>query len=401
MRYKLNSMDRIDEISFIDEFISAVRQAAETNTLLGLTLAKPAGDATKTTVRPVGDAFQLAWQIGPRQHHRNVSADELTELLSAQLPASFKHAHAFTTTADVSLLVSKKGKASLQRKRPSKSYAVAGGEHDRQRSYIIPDGEPCEFLQAAGVMLPSGRVPKAKWSKFRQINRFLELVDDVYPMLPADGVLSVVEFGSGKSHLTFALHHLLTQHHDRAVSMRAVDRMTSVVEAAQAMTGRLSLRGIRHEASDIADIAIDGPLHLAVWLHACDTATDDALAKSIAAGADVILAVPCCQHEVLHRMQSTSLLDQYGILKERRAALATDALRAAALEICGYKTQVVEFIDLEHTAKNVLLRAVKRSQPIDVQPWREKYAALKTDLGLDSWRLEELLGEQLHDSQVK
>lgn len=390
MPSKLSAMTRIDE------FISQIKSAAESGNLLGLTLAKPIGDAVRTTVRPLEVAgkpvFQWEWQQGPQTLHENIPAGDVASRIADVAGARFLHIHAFTSEHDLSLLISKKGKATLQRKRPSKSPTNSKG-HDRQRSYIIPEGVPCPFLEAAGVMLPDGRVPKAKWSKFRQINRFLELVNDIYEELPADGPLSVIEFGSGKSHLTFALHHLLAKHHGREVTMRAIDRNASVAESAQQTSERLGLTGISHETANIADIELREPVHLAVWLHACDTATDDALAISIRSNANVILAVPCCQHEILHSMQSDSLLAQYGILKERYAAMTTDALRAAALEILGYRTQVVEFIDLEHTAKNVLIRAVRRDQAIEISDWRERYATMRREAGLSTWRLEKLLPE--------
>lgn len=390
-------------MSAVDEFCSLIRSAADSESLIGLTLAKPAAGSFRTTVRPIriGDQtrYQWSWQDGPRCLHENLTADEFGERLSDVVGSTFLHVHAFTVERDISLLISKKGKATLQKKRPSKSLEVLG--HDRSREYLICEGTPCPFLEAAGVMLPDGRVPKAKRSKFRQINRFLELVNDIYPELPPDCPLNVVEFGSGKSHLTFAIHHLLAVHHEREVRMRSIDRNASVVTSSAEVTKRLGLSGISHEASDIAEITLERPIHLALWLHACDTATDDALAKSVEAGADVILAVPCCQHEVLHLMESDSLLDQYGLLKERHAALATDALRAAALEILGYRVQVVEFIDLEHTAKNVLLRAVRRKDPVDATPWKDRYQQLKSDLGLETWTLERDLDVLKPDQELE
>lgn len=385
-----------------DEFHSLIKSAIESENLLGLTLAKPIGDAVRTTVRPIRTAdqtaFQLEWQDGPQVRHRNLSPDQLLHELAESAVTRFLHLHAFTTDRDLSLLISKKGKPTLQKKKPSRKAARqtnANVGHDRERAYIIPEGVPCPFLEAAGVMLPDGRVPKSKWSKFRQINRFLELVNDIYADLPEEGPLSVIEFGSGKSHLTFALHHLLAHHHGRDVSMRAIDRNPSVVESAQQISDRLGLTGISHETANIAEIELRPPVHLAVWLHACDTATDDAIAISVRSNADVILAVPCCQHEILHSMNTDSLLTRYGILKERHAAMATDAMRAAVLEILGYRTQVIEFIDLEHTAKNVLLRAVKRAKPENTDLWRDRYDTLRNDLGVTNWRLHDQLSDEL------
>ena len=394
-----------------EAFLAAVAAAARAGSLHGLTLAKPQPGSVRTTVRPVTVAgrplFQREWRDGPQTRHENLTADQLADRLAADVPGRFRHAHAFLADADLALLVGKKGKATLQRKRPSRGRPAeeqtpdaAPAAHDNARQYLIPEGTPCPFLAAAGVMLPDGRVPKAQRRKFRQINRFLELVDDVVDRLPADGTLRVVDFGSGKSHLTFALHHLLTVIRGRTVDLLSIDRNASVVDAAAASARTLGLVGVRHRAASIADVdlaaefpdAADGEsVHLAVWLHACDTATDDAIARSVRAGVRVILAVPCCQHELNAAITSDSLLFGHGLLRERAAAIATDALRAAALDRLGYRTQVLEFIDLQHTAKNVLIRSVRRSTPAPSDP--APYHALKQSLGLSTWHLETLLPE--------
>jgi hypothetical protein len=228
---------------------------------------------------------------------------------------------------------------------------------------LIPENVPVPFLVEAGVMTRSGKVRASKQAKFRQINRFLELVDDVLDALPPAGALRVIDFGCGKSYLTFALHHLLTVVRGREVNILGLDRKRDVVRSCARLAGKLECRGLEFRIGEIADQAIEGPVDLAVSLHACDTATDDALARAVAWRTGVILAVPCCQHELagLLRSDPWEPLLRHGILKERLAALATDALRAQALEAAGYRTQVVEFIDLEHTAKNLLIRAVRRS----------------------------------------
>jgi SAM-dependent methyltransferase len=234
-------------------------------------------------------------------------------------------------------------------------------------------------------MTPAGKVKASKQAKFRQINRFLELVNDVIPHLPASGELCVVDFGSGKSYLTFALHHLLTHVHRRTVHILGLDRQVEVIADCGRIARKLGCSGLEFRVGEIGDEPLEGTVDLAVSLHACDTATDDALARAVAWRAAVILAVPCCQHELARAIHVPQLapLHQQGILHAQFASLATDALRAAALEACGYKTQVVEFIELEHTAKNLLLRAVRRADP---RPSDEaaidEYRAFKHSLGL-------------------
>jgi SAM-dependent methyltransferase len=186
----------------------------------------------------------------------------------------------------------------------------------------------------------------------------------VYAELPASGTLEVVDFGCGKSYLTFALRHLFAELHGRNVRIVALDRDATVIAGCAGIADTLGYADIEFRQGDISDYRAKDAVHLTVSLHACDTATDDALAQAVAWKSRVILAVPCCQHELNSRMDSEALelLERHGILRERFAALATDALRASALEQAGYRTQVIEFVDLEHTAKNLLIRAVRRKE---------------------------------------
>ncbi|MBC7819427.1 MAG: SAM-dependent methyltransferase [Planctomycetaceae bacterium] len=240
-------------------------------------------------------------------------------------------------------------------------------------------------------MTPSGQVKAAKQAKFRQVNRFLEFVDDVLPELPQAGALRIIDFGCGKSYLTFALHYLLTELRGREVDIIGLDLKAEVVRDCQRIAENLGCHGLQFEVGDIAGYAAPGVVDMSVSLHACDTATDAAIAQAVRWQAKVILAVPCCQHEVFGLLPDDSLpgLLRHGILKERFAALATDALRAALLEAVGYRTQVVEFIDLEHTPKNLLLRAVRTDFPATEAT--ERYERLKAQLGLREFELERRL----------
>lgn len=248
-----------------------------------------------------------------------------------------------------------------------------------------------------GVMTESGQVRRPMYAKFRQVNRFLELVRDICHALPANRELRIIDFGCGKSYLTFALHHLFTIVEQRQVLITGLDLKNDVIELCRSTISRLGLAGLEFQQGSIAEFDPNGPVDLVVSLHACDTATDDALAQAVAWKARAILAVPCCQHELNPILQSKPLspLMKHGILKERFAALATDALRALVLEIEGYSTQVVEFIDLEHTPKNLLLRAVRREQTSsDLLAHRQsELAEYKQALGLESTHLERCLVE--------
>jgi SAM-dependent methyltransferase len=205
----------------------------------------------------------------------------------------------------------------------------------------------------------------------------------------------VVDFGCGKSYLTFALHHLLKRIRRRDVEIVGLDLKADVVRDCQRIAGKLGSTELRFEVGDIAGYAPDAAVDLVVTLHACDTASDAALAQAISWKAKVILAAPCCQHEVAGLLPSDVLpgVLKFGILKERFAALATDALRAAILERAGYQTQIVEFIDLEHTPKNLLLRAVRRKQPDPAAA--AAVESLKRQLGVGECSLERLLASRL------
>ena len=244
-------------------------------------------------------------------------------------------------------------------------------------------------------MTADGRVRSSMTRKFRQINRFLELVDDIVPSLAPGRELRIVDFGCGKSYLTFALHHLLTEIHGRDVRIVGLDRKADVMAHCASIAGRLECRGLEFREGDIATHQETEPVDLAVSLHACDTATDDALSQAVRWQSRVILAVPCCQHELARKIASPDLapLLRHGLLHEQFAALATDGLRALALEACGYATQVVEFIDLEHTAKNILIRAVRRDRTdAEVQATRvAEYRAVQRLLGFESSYLDRLL----------
>jgi SAM-dependent methyltransferase len=246
------------------------------------------------------------------------------------------------------------------------------------------------FLVELGVMTPDGRVRKSRYDKFRQVNRFLELVDDIVPSLRPEGTLRVVDFGCGKSYLTFAIHHLLTELRGRDVEIVGLDLKEDVIAACAALAERSGAAGLRFDRGDIAGYDAGGEVDLVVSLHACDTATDEALAQAVRWDADAILAVPCCQKEAYRQLESSLLapLLRHGLAKERFAALVTDTLRAQLLELAGYRAQLVEFVGLEHTAKNVLIRATK-GKPAGAEV-RRAYEELRDALGLDP-ALERLL----------
>lgn len=355
---------------------------------------------SKVSVRPVTiqsrAMYQFTFTTSDKVTHENLEPARAAERAVDLLARSFEHGALFTPGADYAFRVQPDGSIRV-RQSPATKSAEPPAAHNRTKSRLIPEGAPCPFLIEIGVMTPDGQVRRAMAHKFRQVNRFLELVDDIVPALAGERELRVVDFGCGKSYLTFALHYLLTEVHHRRVRIVGLDRKADVVRHCAELAVRLGCAGLEFREGDITGHSESGPVDLAVSLHACDTATDDALAQAVRWKTQVILAVPCCQHELAPQLDDRELaaLLRHGILRERFAALATDALRALALEICGYSTQVVEFIDLEHTAKNLLIRAVQRSRPDpELRAARiAEYRALKSALGLGALHLEQGLGE--------
>jgi SAM-dependent methyltransferase len=340
----------------------------------------------KVTVDPVelrGEtAFRFTTHLADRVTHENLTADGARERLGTLL-ADYGQALLQTGDADWQVL----GETVLRRP-PSRG--AAPRVHDRKKHYLLEEGTPVPFLVELGVMTPDGSVRKSRYDKFRQVNRFLELVDDVVPSLRSEGTLRVVDFGCGKSYLTFAIHHLLTVLRGRDVELVGLDLKEDVITACSALAERSGAAGLRFERGHIAGFDAGEDVDLVVSLHACDTATDEALAQAVRWGADAILAVPCCQKEAYRQLKSSLLapLLRHGLAKERFAALVTDALRAQLLELAGYRAQLVELVALEHTAKNILIRAVKgKPAGVDV---RRAYEELRDSLGLDP-ALERLL----------
>lgn len=380
------------------EFMAGLADALQQDQCWGLVLHQPrsrlSGDsaarAEKLSVRPVEIAgrrrYQLAERRGQQEFHRNLDMDDLLGLVAAEIPVNFARADLYTSSADLFLRLTGRREPRLTRRKPSRT--VPALAHDRRKQYLIPEGQPCAFMQAIGVMTPAGQVRAARQAKFRQVNRFLELVDDALPELPPDGSLRVIDFGCGKSYLTFALHHLLCNIRQRDVEIVGLDLKADVVRDCQHIAEKLGCAGLRFEVGDIAGYAPTGAVDLVVTLHACDTASDAAIAQAMRWQARVILAAPCCQHEVAGLLSADLLpgIMKFGILKERFAALATDALRAAILERAGYQTQILEFIDLEHTPKNLLLRAIRRDCPDPAAA--AAVELLKRQLGIREFSLE-------------
>ncbi|WP_068783518.1 class I SAM-dependent methyltransferase [Paenibacillus phocaensis] len=328
--------------------------------------------------------YQFAYHYTNKVLHQNIPADALADELTKRF-AEFRQGLLCTAEADYQVLISKKFKVTILKKAPSRK-PLGTLSHNRKKQYVLEEGTPIPFLVELGIMNAEGRVLAKKYDKFKQINRFLEMVQDVLPHLPEGRPLTIVDFGCGKSYLTFALYHYLAVQQQRKLNVVGLDLKADVIEHCCGLARKLQYDDLRFLVGDIADYDELSAVDMVVTLHACDTATDAALEKAVRWGASVILSVPCCQHELFNQVQSEVLqpLLEHGILKERFSALATDAIRAKLLDVMGYKTQLLEFIDMEHTPKNILIRAVKSSGGNALEQWRE-YAAFRDFLSADPY----------------
>lgn len=333
----------------------------------------------KVKIRPVlikGEVlFQITEYCGQKVLHQNVTGTEVLEKLVEWFTGLFKQAQISAKDANVTILVSKKGKATIKIKNktqkedsiewdPLKPVGIAS--HNRVKQYILKEGVGVPFLIDLGIMTSEGKIVKSKYDKYKQINRFLEFIEDILPNLDKDKEISIIDFGCGKSYLTFAMYYYLKELQGYNVKITGLDLKEDVIAKCNELKERYGYDKMQFLKGDIASYEGTNQVDMVVTLHACDTATDYAMYKATIWGAKVILSVPCCQHELNKQISCEEIgsILQHGLIKERMAALFTDALRAKLLETLGYKVQVMEFIDMEHTPKNILIRAVKSKTEI-------------------------------------
>ncbi len=350
----------------------------------------------KIIVRPVamkqGICYQVTEHRGSQAFHKNLSASECEKFLQEQLNGNYKQALFCTEQADYQVLNNKRQSVILK-KPPTKKQSIQ--MHNRKKQYILEENAP--FLLAIGLTTKSGALTAKTSGKFRQLNKFLEMIADILPCFKTKKKLHIIDFGCGKAYLTFALYHYLVNVKKYEVDIVGLDLKQEVITHCQTLAAQLGCTGLRFQVGDINHHVATGPVDMVISLHACDTATDAALEKAIRWNAQVILCAPCCQHELFKQIKNTALspLLDHGILKERFSALATDAARVQLLEILGYQTQAIEFIDLEHTPKNLLIRAVKRKSnekcsPLALQAYYDFKHALNITPSLERRFNEEL-----------
>ena len=305
--------------------------------------------------------YQASSTVGSKVLHSNYSREEVIAYVEQSLQeGGFSQLQVQGRCKDGSVLVSKKGKITVKVKEHQAKEPVQILAHNRVKQYILMEGTPVPFLVDLGVMNKEGKIHRPSYDKFKQINRFLEFIEDVLPELPKDREVTILDFGCGKSYLTFAIYYYLHELKGYDIRIIGLDLKTDVIYACNQLAKKYGYRKLKFMEGNIADYTGSDEVDMVVTLHAGDTATDFALAKAVGWKAKVILSVPCCQHEVNRQIANETLapLFSYGLIKERMAALVTDAMRAEYLKREGYDTQILEFIDMEHTPKNILIRAI-------------------------------------------
>lgn len=294
--------------------------------------------------------------------HENYTYDQGAEEIVNLIVNGYRNINIFTQDADFQLMVSKKGTVKVIEKDPTKQQKI--GDHNKKKQYIINENEPCDFLIQLGVMSNNGAVYAKKYDKFKQINKFLEIVDDSLKGKKLEDDFMIIDFGCGKAYLTFALYYYFYIIRKIKVKIIGLDLKDEVIEFCNNTAIKLGYENLEFIYGDIRDFEYKSNVDMIVTLHACDTATDAALVKAIKWNTDIILSVPCCQHEFYDKIENPALdqMLKHGLIKERISSLVTDSLRSLYLETKGYKVQLMEFIAMEHTPKNILIRAVKTNK---------------------------------------
>lgn len=383
-----------------EDLITKLTEQVTDGTLISGTISQPrtkSDEIKRVRLKPVelrGELhIQFEFQYERVLDHENVPLEDVAQKLD-NLLNRFRQVHAEFTNETIHIQISKKFKVMWKAKQTQTKKAV-DLSHNRKKNYLLEEDTAYPFLVRLGVQTPEGKVRNQHQDKFRQINRFVEFIDDSLDYLPKDKTIRILDFGSGKSYLTFALYHYLHVEKGLDIRVTGLDLKKEVIEECQKIADDLHYENLEFLVGDINDYNEETAVDMVVTLHACDVATDMALGRAVKWGAKVILSVPCCQHELFSQIESPALdvMLQHGLMKERFSALATDSMRAELLSLVGYDVQLLEFIDMEHTPKNVLIRAYHTGRKANPDAFK-RYAAFRDLLNAKPF-LEKELSEYL------
>ena len=386
-------------------FLDALQASLAAENFVKLTLGKFRGDGPAQTcvVTRVVVRGKASLRFVFRHKNNDVTqiktVDEGIAYLSSLVGESYFSATLFTSEKDTTLSYNKRREAQLTTAK-SAFATSATTEHNRSKQYVVDPGRP--YLKHLGLTLDDGRVKPSMYPKFKQICHFIEIIDDLIRQSPLQKLpaLSVIDIGSGKGYLTFALYDYLTAHLAKQARVTGIEVRPELVQFCKDLAVKLKFKDLSFEAATAAQTEV-APVDLLIALHACDTATDDAIFHGIRGNAALIVTAPCCQHELAPQLakpaDALQGITKFGLFKQRQADLVTDAARCLLLESQGYKVKVIEFVSTEHTAKNLMIAGF-RSNEVNREAARRQYQALKAEMGFKTQRLEERLAERQANS---
>jgi len=382
----------------IERFLTCVSEAVEQSVLVKMTLSKPVqkhDELRNVYVKPVlikeKRLYAFTYHYERRDEVKNYDAAQMFDILKDMVPIRFLNAALFTVDEDITLLVSGKGKATIQTKKVQEC-REQNLEHDKQKVRLINPANP--WWYQLGLTTREGKITADMQHKFKQIYKYAEIVESLIKPMKFEGIVHIADMGAGKGYLTFALHELLTQKLHLDVDIKGVEIRPDLVLKINEIIKSSGLKGLEFVESSIEAYRPE-KLDVLIALHACNTATDDAIASGIKAGAELIVCAPCCHKQIRQEMERSGRFDaitRYGIFLERQAVMITDTIRALILEYYGYKTQVMEFIETEHTPKNVLLVGRKTSKNAKDPKIAQQIVDLKRQYGIEQHYLESVLG---------
>ncbi len=379
----------------IDDLINKCTDTELVEIILSGRKQKTQDGASKIKIRPVKIknkvVFQASEYVGKQVIHSNLKKEELRDYVNDNLVKNFKQGQFAYVDGDGQVLCGSKGNMTVKYKKNVNAREQKSLEHNKRKQYILEEGKPVGFLIDLGVMTKEGKIITSKYDKFKQINRFLEFIEDILPQLSDGKEQTIIDFGCGKSYLTFAMYYYLRELKGLDIRIIGLDLKKDVIMHCNLLARKYGYNKLNFYVGDIADYKDVTSVDMVVTLHACDTATDYALAKAVKWGAKVILSVPCCQHEANAQIESDDMepVLKYGILKERISSILTDAVRAGRLEEAGYQTQLLEFIDMEHTPKNILIRGVYTGKKASDEKLTKMEKMFNLNLTLDKLMEEE------------